>query len=133
MPAPAEEWGWHSFPLLSFAPPAQPGKPDPFPACGCRNLLLRFLPALVNIAKGELCFVGVPPRSLEEIKDLPHDWQALYLHSKPGAVTEAAVRNAPDAGEEEQYAAEAFYTASAGWGYHQGPTGGGVAAVIARV
>ena len=23
--------------------------------------------------------------------------------------------------------------ASAGWGYHQGPTGGGVAAVIARV
>lgn len=116
LPAPAEEWGWHGFALISFSPPAMPGKPEPFPPHGFQNFLLRFLPALVNIAKGELCFVGVPPRTVQEIKDLPHDWQSLYLHSKPGAVTEAAVRNASEA-EEEQYAAEAFYTAAVGWGY----------------
>lgn len=114
---PAKEAGWQSFSLVSFALPAGPGKPDSFPPCSVRSMLLRFLPALVNIARGELCFVGVPPRSAAEVKELSHDWQALYLQSKPGAVTEAAVHHPPDAGEEERYAAEAFYTASAGGRY----------------
>ena len=55
----------------------------------------RFLPGLLHVATGHLAFVGLPPRTREEILRLPHDWQALYLRGKAGLVTEAAFRLHP--------------------------------------
>ncbi len=81
---------------------------------GWRHFFLIFLPALINIARGDLRFVGVPPRSAQEIQDLPQDWRALYLKSKPGIVTESMVNFGPLATRDEMYSAEAVYSVSSG-------------------
>jgi NDP-sugar pyrophosphorylase family protein len=81
---------------------------------GWRHFFLIFLPALINIARGDLRFVGVPPRSAQEIQDLPQDWRALYLKSKPGIVTETLVNFGPRASRDEMYSAEAVYSVSSG-------------------
>lgn len=73
-------------------------------------LLLDFLPALVNIVKGELHFVGVRPRNAGQLEQLPGDWRELTLRSKAGLITEAFVRFGRRPSEDEMYSAEAFYT-----------------------
>jgi lipopolysaccharide/colanic/teichoic acid biosynthesis glycosyltransferase len=112
VPAPLEQRRWRTFPLLSFEPETQRGI-----GCGYRDLLLRFLPALVNVVKGDLSLVGVPPRTPEEVALLPQDWQNLYLRAKAGIITEVAVRHGADADASDQYAGEAFYVATANWRY----------------
>jgi lipopolysaccharide/colanic/teichoic acid biosynthesis glycosyltransferase len=107
LPAPPDEAAWREFHLWSFSPDAAPGG-------GVRDLLLRFLPALVNVARGELHLVGVPPRTRGEIRALPRDWQALYLRAKAGVVTEASVHCGDAPTPDELYSAEAFYAATAG-------------------
>lgn len=109
LPAPPDEAAWREFYLWSFSPDAAPGENG-----GVRDLLLRFLPALVNVAKGELHLVGVPPRTRGEIRGLPHDWQALYLRAKSGIVTEASVHCGDAPTPDELYSAEAFYSVTAG-------------------
>jgi NDP-sugar pyrophosphorylase family protein/lipopolysaccharide/colanic/teichoic acid biosynthesis glycosyltransferase len=111
LPAPANEAQWRTFQLRSFQ--TEPGQGNG----RLSGLFLRFLPALINVAKGELSFVGVRPRSKGEAKLLSHDWQALYLHSKAGIVTEADVLYGAHPDEDELYSAEAFYSAAAGMGH----------------
>lgn len=108
LPTGLDEVGWQTFPLWSFAQ----GEED---LPGIRGLLLNVLPALVNVAKGELRFVGVRPRSSEEIEALPQDWRALYVASKSGIVTEAQVNYGTSPSEDELYSAEAFYSVSSGF------------------
>lgn len=78
------------------------------------GLLLEFLPALINIAKGELCFVGIHPRDSRQLEQLPKDWRELVLHSKAGLITEAFVRFGELPSDDEMYSAEAFYAVRAG-------------------
>jgi NDP-sugar pyrophosphorylase family protein len=85
--------------------------------CRLRDVLLRFLPALVNVARGDVRFVGVPPRSPAEVELLSPEWRSHYLECKGGIVTEAAVRHGPHTTEEEVYAAEVCYAAIADWKY----------------
>ncbi|MEP7341444.1 MAG: sugar transferase [Acidobacteriota bacterium] len=111
LPAPANEAQWTTFQLRSFR--IEPGQ-----GTGrLSSLFLRSLPALINVARGELSFVGVGPRSQADVRLLPHDWQALYLHSKAGIVTEADVLYGAHPDEDELYSAEAFYSAAAGMGH----------------
>lgn len=118
LPAPANAAHWHTFSLWRFAPeivsvpPMQKGF-----VSRLRYLLLYALPALVNIARGELRFVGVSPRTQEAIMALPHDWRALYLGAKVGFITEAQVRYATSPSEDELYSAEAFYSVMASLRY----------------
>jgi lipopolysaccharide/colanic/teichoic acid biosynthesis glycosyltransferase len=118
LPTAPEERRWRTYELLSFDPndpsasPLGSGVP-----CSWRALLLRGLPGLIHIVRGELSFVGVPPRSRAAIRNLPNDWQLLYLRAKAGIVTEAAVRSRETPDEDELYAAEAFYVATANWIY----------------
>lgn len=109
LPAPSDDVHWHTFNFLSFVPDIQEST--------LRHLFLQFIPALINIAKGNLRFVGVSLRSKEEIKDLGSDWQALYLSAKPGIITEAYVNYGAAPTEDELYSAEAFYSATAGTGH----------------
>lgn len=107
LPAPADPLQWKSFELWSFATePSGGGWPS--------HVLLRVLPALLNVARGELCFVGAASRSKDEIASLPHDWQALYLGAKAGIVTEAFVQYGWNPTEDEVYSAEVFYSVNAG-------------------
>jgi lipopolysaccharide/colanic/teichoic acid biosynthesis glycosyltransferase len=73
------------------------------------GLLLRFLPALANVVKGDLGLVGLPARSPEEIQALPADWREVYLSGRAGIVTEAAVRCVERPTPDELYAAEALH------------------------
>ncbi|MFN0085254.1 MAG: sugar transferase [Blastocatellia bacterium] len=110
LPAPESEAQWRTAQRWSFAQEANAG------TSRWSDIFLRFLPALVNIARGELRFVGVPPRPRNEVKGLSHDWQALYLRAKAGIVTEADVQYGSLADEDERYSSEAVYSATAsGW------------------
>jgi len=108
LPAPDSEAQWRTFQLWSFqtAPGTESSR--------LSGLFLQFLPALINIAKGELRFVGVAPRGKREVSHLSSDWQALYLRSKAGIVTEAEILYGDQPDEDELYSAEAFYSAAAG-------------------
>jgi len=122
LPADSDPVSWKTFALISlYAGGPASGKKAPasdpattrMPA-GWRHFFLVFLPALINIARGELRFVGVSPRTPQEIQDLPQDWRALYLKSKPGIVTETLVNFGPHATRDDMYSAEAVYAVSAG-------------------
>lgn len=84
---------------------------------GWRSLLMVFLPALVNVARGELGFVGVAPRTPEEVDRLSPEWRALYLCCKAGLITEAAGRPDCASSAADRYAAEAYYAAAGDWKY----------------
>src|SRR5262249_48936019 len=118
LPAGPDEVSWRRYHLWSFLPPPGTDVPQPAPAGPGRrwsDLWLRFRPALVTVAAGQLNFVGVPPRSPEEIDALPRDWRALYLRAKAGIITEAMILYGDSPTEDERYAAEAYYTAQEGW------------------
>lgn len=111
VPASAKTAHWRTYSLLSFWPPAAT------PPLGLRHALFQLLPALINIARGDLGFVGLPPRTAAEIRRLPADWQTLHLASKAGVITEAALQCGPNATADDLFMAEAFYAAAANWRY----------------
>ena len=128
LPADEDQLAWQTFPLIGFYPggpesgeKASQTAPHPKPLCGFpagwRHFFRIFLPALINIARGDLRFVGVPPRTEQDIEGLPQDWRAIYLNSKPGIVTETLVNFGPQATADEMYSAEAFYSVSSGLKY----------------
>lgn len=134
LPTRSDHVFWHSFHLLSFCPDMllteirrdhdkvdeKTGKKSQRSTetlCSWHGLMFRFLPALLNVARGQMRFVGVPPRSKEEIKALPLSWRSLYLKSKPGIITEALVTFGARPTEDEQYSAEAFYSVLSGVRY----------------
>ncbi len=110
LPAGSERSEWRTVRLWGFTPAQSDSN-------GLRKLFLEFLPALINIAKGELRFVGVAPRTSQQIEALAADWKALYLYSKAGIVTEAFVNYGTSPTEDDLYSAEAFYAAAAGPGH----------------
>jgi lipopolysaccharide/colanic/teichoic acid biosynthesis glycosyltransferase len=113
LPVQTDEALWQTFGWLSFAPDRKErGKGG-----AVRHFFLRFLPGLINIIKGELRFVGVKPRTRDEIKALPKDWQALYLNAKSGVITEAFINYGAFPTEDELYTSEVFYSVSAGIGH----------------
>lgn len=113
LPIQTDETLWRTFGCLSFVPDHKKrGKEG-----AIRHFFLRFLPGLVNIIKGELRFVGVKPRTRDEIKALPKDWQALYLNTKSGVITEAFINYGAFPTEDELYTSEVFYSVSAGIGH----------------
>jgi lipopolysaccharide/colanic/teichoic acid biosynthesis glycosyltransferase len=112
LPVKPREGPWESFRLWTFLPAAVGPEPP-----SLQHFCLRFLPGLLQIARGNLFFVGVPPRSPEAVKGLAHDWQVLYLRSKAGLVTEAALRLPAELTEDDLYTADAFYAVTADWKY----------------
>jgi len=114
LPAGGEETGWQTFSLLSFLTTKEARQRLPMTASR-RDFFLRFLPGLWNVMRGEVSIIGVPPRSREQIKQLPRDWQVLYLSGKAGLVTETTIFCGPGATDDDRYAAETVYVASAGW------------------
>lgn len=75
------------------------------------------LPLLENIMNGDIYFVGVKPRSLQEVAKLPKDWLELYLKSKVGFITLADIEYGPEATTDETYASEIYYAVHMGFWY----------------
>jgi hypothetical protein len=69
-------------------------------------------PGLIAVMRGDLFLVGVRPRTRSEIEQLPNDWKSIYLKSKGGLITEAAVMFGETPSEDELYTAEAYYSAT---------------------
>jgi lipopolysaccharide/colanic/teichoic acid biosynthesis glycosyltransferase len=114
LPVPERGRPWREYSLWSFLPPPDPAGTYIVP-CSLRGLLLGFLPGLVSVVRGNLNLVGVPPRPREAVEGLGPDWKSLYLRTKAGLVTEAAIRYATPPDEDESFAAEAFYAVTTGW------------------
>lgn len=74
---------------------------------------LRELLTPLHILRGEAHFVGVPPRSQEQLRQLNSDWRSLYLRSKVGWVHLAQVFH-ESCEDDELFSAEAYYTANMG-------------------
>lgn len=105
LPMGPDESQWRTFKLWSFRPePLTPGRNH-----GLNDFFLCFLPGLINIACGDMDFIGVPPRSREEVRELPSDWKALYIRSRVGIVTELDVHYGASANPDEQYVADGYY------------------------
>ena len=115
LPTPTDETQWRTFSLWSFAEDKEKMHKDGGSAL--KPLFLRFLPGLISIAKGDLRFIGVDPRTKEEVNALSQDWRALYLGSKPGVVSEAYVNYGDAPTEDELYASEVFYSVTSGIGH----------------
>jgi lipopolysaccharide/colanic/teichoic acid biosynthesis glycosyltransferase len=118
LPAGEDRHGWRTYRLWSLS------HQDQALVSGYRHgrlcwqdFILRFLPALLSVVKGDLAFVGGPARSVEEVMELPDDWRALYLKTKSGIVTEGDVVCGANSPPQEFYSAEAFYSVSSGIGH----------------
>ena len=126
LPAEPEEHLWKTFTLYSFLSsiaPARTFQPcvsssrTPMIPVGWRDVFMRFLPALISVVSGNLCFTGVNPLSVEMVESMPYDWRLLYIKAKPGIVTEALVNFGPSPSPDECYSAEAFYSVSSSLWY----------------
>lgn len=111
LPAGDDPLQWKTFRYVSFADDS--GGRGRFP--GLRHFFTRFLPALVQVARGAMSIVGVAPRSPAQVRALPRDWQELYCASKPGLITESLIVYGPEPTQDELYSAEAFYAVTAGF------------------
>ncbi len=118
LPTIGNENEWNTFQLFKFCPGIHPVASDKAARFSyIRHFFLCLLPGLVSMAKGDVHFVGVQPRSAEDTAALPDDWRALYLSSKAGIVTEALVIYQGTPTEDELYSAEAFYSVNAGFAH----------------
>lgn len=116
LPTETDNAFWKTFSLLSYTSFDQGAisKRERSPNDGIKHLFFQFMPALLAILKGDLHFVGVRPRTREEIAALNSDWRDLYLKSKPGIVTEAYINYGDFPTEDELYTSEVFYASTAG-------------------
>ncbi|MFO0958000.1 MAG: NDP-sugar synthase [Isosphaeraceae bacterium] len=110
LPAPADDRLWRTF-ALPRIPTDGRGRLD--------DGIGRVLPGLISVLQGDLRLVGVTPRRAEELSAMPADWRELYCRSHAGLITEASRLPGHAAGNrpEDDFAADAFYAASAGLGH----------------
>jgi len=124
LPAPSDPSRWKRFHLLSLGRISKNDNNDP---CSdtviqssyilpdiLHDFFFRFIPGLINVARGDIKVVGVRPRSKADIMALNNDWKELYLKAKAGLVTEAFIYFGPNPTADELYSAEAFYSATMG-------------------
>ncbi len=107
LPANPAEESWKTIPWMVF---------DNTRVDECHSLRhFGRLPALWNIFAGNSHFVGVAPRTIEEVKALPQEWRNLYLRSKIGLITLSELDNGPNPATDDLYASEVFYAVHMGW------------------
>lgn len=80
-------------------------------AAGWTTFFRQFLPGLFAVLLGRVSLVGLPPRNVQEIEQLPAEWQALYRSGRAGLITEASVVAADASDETHLYLADAYYSA----------------------
>lgn len=115
-PTQADAMGWRSFKLWSFGC-------DPAWSARRLNVIdrlifqlhLNYWPALVNIVRGQIGFVGIKPRTREELEATPSDWRQTIMKTKAGVVTLATAQYGPTPTNDELYASELYYCATSHW------------------
>lgn len=74
-----------------------------------RHFLLEVLPGLLNVAKGDMGWVGVTPLSPARLHDLPQEWRAPYETCDGGLINEAKVLYGDREMNDEVLSAEVFH------------------------
>ncbi len=81
------------------------------PSTRWQHFTHEFVPGLLPVVRGQLSLVGVPPRSVQTIQQMPADWRSVYLSCKAGLVTETLTAYGVNPSAEEAYSCDAFYRA----------------------
>lgn len=110
LPASEDPAAWRTYPHASLDP-----DPDGADQGLLQHLLLRWLPGLLMVARGDLDPIGVRPRSASEVEDLPEHWRSLYLSARGGLVTEDFARGGAALSAEERQAFESYYAVATDW------------------
>lgn len=112
IPAPDLSGRIKTYRILSFAPVLSVSSSGYSESrrSGVMYFVMIMVPALINVIRGELRFVGVSPRSQEEINSMPDDWKMLYLKTKAGIITESFVNYGLEFTQDELYTSEVFYS-----------------------
>ena len=84
---------------------------------GWSDLLLRFLPGLLSVARGDIALVGLEPRSPRDVAVLPEPWRAVANAFPPGLITEIEADAEGATSPEARFAAEAFLVANESFGF----------------
>lgn len=108
LPAAPETVLWKTFEWEIFEP-KNGGSSGLF----CR--LFFWLPLLRGIMLGYVHFVGVAPRTPEDVLKMPTDWMKLYLNSKVGIIAVSDLNDADN--PDNSYASEALYASRQSVGY----------------
>ncbi len=77
--------------------------------------ILSYLISLIPIVFGKSHFMGVKPRTLQELDKLPENWKPLYLKSKVGMFTLASPLKRSKISFDEELLTELYYTAHMGF------------------
>lgn len=80
------------------------------PACWTTHFCRTFFPALREVRRGNLQFIGPTLRSLQEVRALPPEWQRVYAGSCSGLLNEALLNGAGGCNTEEHFASDALST-----------------------
>lgn len=117
LPAAADAGDWATFEQWSFCDhnEKKSARNVQKVRSGIADFLLRFIPGLLNVVRGEMRLVGVAPRTAAEIAELNEDWKELYLRAKAGLISEAFVQYGDNPSEDELFSAEVFYSAMGGF------------------
>ncbi|MDE1175191.1 MAG: NDP-sugar synthase [Edaphobacter sp.] len=89
----------------------------PIPA-GWSAFTRQFLPGLMSVIRRDISFVGLPPRSPQEVAALPSEWRDLYLSGPTGLITEASLAMSDPTDETQCYLADAYYSVRRGTLYN---------------
>ncbi len=108
LPAQHAESLWYRYDLLSFQSTERRAR------TWLGDFFLNFLPGLINVARGDLSLVGLPTRTLDEIRALPEEWREFYLSCRAGLVNECDVIYDVKPTGEEAFAAEVYYSVKMG-------------------
>ncbi|MFT5525236.1 MAG: lipopolysaccharide/colanic/teichoic acid biosynthesis glycosyltransferase [Pirellulaceae bacterium] len=82
-----------------------------------KHFFCEFLPGLAAVARGKQAFVGITPRTVEQMQQLPEEWRNLCYQSKAGVITEAFVQYGGNATQDELHTSEVFYAAVGSFRY----------------
>lgn len=76
------------------------------------DLLLRIIPGLPAVARGELRMVGVTPRTEEELTQMPRPWREMLLAAQAGLISESLIQFGPNAPDDPRTVADLWHTSA---------------------
>ncbi len=74
-----------------------------------KHFFCEFLPGLINIAKGDIGWVGVVAITRSELNAMPEEWRTSFLDSECGLINESTVLYGRGGNREEILSAEIYY------------------------
>ncbi len=106
---------WKTYNCLNFNTGSIENKTQGFAEKFILLFHLKKLPGLANVLKGQMDFVGVKPRSVEELECIDDDWKHALISIRCGLVTLAERQFGDNLSDDELYASELYYAATKGW------------------